>query len=302
MKAFKGKTAVITGSANGIGRSIAEKCVAEEMNVVLADIDEQRLNEVQAELQAAGGSVLAIRTDVSRHEDIEALAQAALSKFGKIHLLCNNAGLSTYKRSWKMTLSDWNWVVGVNLWGVIYGIQVFLPIMLEQDEEAYIINTASEAGIIGGRRNMSGYYLTKSGVIALSESLYHELAETTPKIKAAVFIPGLVRANSWNPERYRPSRLQNEEEDRETMARYEKFMRGGQMLFESDRAMGASQAADILFQGIREEKFYIRTHPGTKDELIRAHTEDILAGHNPVDRIPAYRNKLTAKENLSKGN
>ena len=293
MKEFNGKTAVITGSANGIGRSIADKCVAEGMNVILADIDEQRLSEAQAELQGAGGSVLAMKTDVSRHEDIEALAQAALSTFGKVHMVFNNAGLSTYKRSWKMTLADWNWVVGVNLWGVVYGIQVFLPILLEQDEEAYIVNTASEAGIIGGRRNMAGYYLTKSGVIALSESLYHELAETTSKIKTSVFIPGLVRANSWNPERYRPARLQNDEEDLETIARYEKFMRGGQMLFESESAMDSSQAADILFQGIREEKFYIRTHPGTKDELILAHTEDILAGRNPVDRIPAYRDKLS---------
>ncbi|MBN1287780.1 MAG: SDR family NAD(P)-dependent oxidoreductase [Anaerolineae bacterium] len=289
MKTFKGKVAVVTGAANGIGRGIAERCVEEAMKVVLADIDQAALVAAERELRAAGGAVLAVKADVTQIEDVRALAQTALDTFGKVHLLCNNAGLSTYKRSWQMTLADWEWVIGVNLWGVIYGINVFLPVMLEQGEDAHIVNTSSEAGIIGGRRNMAGYYATKSAVIALSESLYHELSETTPRIHVSVLIPGLVRSNAWDPNRYRPARLQDENNVTQD---YEEFKRKSRRLFESDQAMDTGQAVDVLFKGIREDKLYIRTHPGTKDDIVRARIDDLLGGDNPVDRIPAYRDKV----------
>lgn len=289
MKTFKEKVAVITGAANGIGRGIAEKCVEEGMKVVLADIDETALAAAEQELRAAGGAVLAVKTDVTRIEAVQALAHAALERFGKVHLLCNNAGLSTYKRSWQMTLADWEWVIGVNLWGVIYGINVFLPLMLEQDEDAHIVNTSSEAGIIGGRRNMAGYYTSKAAVIALSESLYHELAETTHRVHISVLIPGLVRSNAWDPNRYRPAWLQGAHDSDEA---YEEFKRKSRRLFESDQAMDTGDAVDMLFAGIRDDKLYIRTHPGTKDDIVRARIDDLLAGRNPVDRIPAYRDKV----------
>lgn len=294
MKTFQGKVAVITGAANGIGRGMAERCIRENMNVVLADIDEAALDKTEQELRQAGGTVLAVKADVAQAEAVQALAEETRRAFGKIHLLCNNAGLSPYKRSWQMTLTDWNWVMGVNLWGVIYGIHAFLPVMLEQGEEAHVVNTASEAGIIGGRRNMAGYYATKAAVIALSESLYHELAETTSLIHVSVFIPGMVRANAWDPERYRPERLRNTENEGPGVLsqQYEAFKRKSRLLFESEHAMDANQAADILFKGICADKFYIRTHPGAKDDLVRARIDDLLQGNNPIDRIPAYREKM----------
>jgi short-subunit dehydrogenase len=265
------------------------------MKVVLADIDESALAQAKQELLAAGGTVLAVKTDVTQIEEVQALAQATLNTFGGVHLLCNNAGLSPYKRSWQMTIADWEWVIGVNLWGVIYGINVFLPIMLEQNEQAHIVNTSSEAGIIGGRRNMAGYYATKSAVIALSESVYHELAETTDQVHVSVFIPGLVRSHAWDPDRYRPAWLQNDEEKSAThdvATDYEDFQRKSRALFESEYAMETGQAVDILFSGIQADKLYIRTHPGTKEDIVRARIEDLLAGDNPIDRIPAFRDKL----------
>ena len=194
-----------------------------------------------------------------------------------------------------MTLADWNWVIGVNLWGVIYGIHVFLPIMLEQNEDAHIVNTSSEAGIVGGRRNMAGYYATKSSVIALSESLYHELAETSLRIHVSVLIPGLVRSNAWDPERYRPGWLQNEQENLGHTVPpdyYEEFSRRARLLFESEYAMDTEQAVDILFKGLQKDRFYIRTHLGTKDDIARARVDDLLKGNNPVDRLPALREKM----------
>jgi NAD(P)-dependent dehydrogenase (short-subunit alcohol dehydrogenase family) len=298
MNTFKNKVAVITGAANGIGRGIARRCVEEGMKVVLADIHEPSLAEVEEDLKSAGGTVLALNTDVAKIEDMRALARTALDTYGSVHLLCNNAGLTTYKRTWHMSIADWEWVIGVNLWGVIHGLNVFLPIMLKQDEDAHIVNTSSEAGIIGGRRNMAGYYATKSAIIALSETVFHELAETTSRIHISVLIPGMVRSMGWDPERYRPAQFEETDQEQETDSKvisYEDFKRRGKYIFNSKHAMDPARAAQILFQGIRENKFYIRTHPKDKVDLIRARVEDLLAGNNPVDRMPSEREKMGVK-------
>src|SRR5262245_45104615 len=143
MKDFKGKVAVITGAASGIGRALAERCASEGMKVVLADVEPGALAEVEASLQAGGGTALAVRTDVSQAKDVEALAQQTLETFGAVHLLCNNAGVATSGAlAWESSLTDWEWVMGVNLWGVIHGVRIFVPIMLAQDTECHIVNTA----------------------------------------------------------------------------------------------------------------------------------------------------------------
>jgi short-subunit dehydrogenase len=268
------------------------------MKVVLADIHEPSLADTEKELKSAGGTVLAVKTDVTKLDDIQALARITMDTYGGVHLLCNNAGLTTYKRFWHTSISDWEWVIGVNLWGVIYGMNVFLPIMLEQDEDAHIVNTASQAGIIGGRRNMGGYYSTKAAVIALSESVFHELAEATPKIHISVFIPGLVRSMGWDPERYRPAMFQEDDANQDTdnmVYSYEKFKRIGESLFNSKYAMDTEEAARILFADIRENKFYIQTH-SDKDDMVRARIDDLLKGKNPVDRMPAHREKIGVKD------
>lgn len=144
MKDFHSKVAVITGAASGIGRALAEQCAREGMKVVLADVEPGALAEVEANLRTGGATVLAVRTDVSQGKDVEALAQKTLEAFGAVHLLCNNAGVATSGTPvWESSLADWEWVMGVNLWGVIYGVRSFVPIMLAQDTECHIVNTAS---------------------------------------------------------------------------------------------------------------------------------------------------------------
>ena len=147
MKDFKGKVAVVTGAASDIGRGMAETFVAAGMKVVLSDIEEPTLLTTTESLRAAGADVHAVVTDVSQSSQVEALAKAVLERYGKVHILCNNAGIAAGGQStWTSTLDDWNWIVGVNLMGVVHGIRTFLPIMIAQDEEAHIVNTASMAG------------------------------------------------------------------------------------------------------------------------------------------------------------
>lgn len=194
MKEFKGKVAVITGAASGIGRGIAERCVSEGMKVVLADIDEANLSKAETELKTAGGTVLGVRTDVSKRSDVERLARQTLDAFGQVHLLFNNAGVAAGGAPWEATWNDWEWVTGVNLWGVIHGVKVFTPLMLAQNTECHIINTSSAAGLIAGGGS-APYAVTKHAVVALSESLYLTLEQRNSQIKVSVLCPGLVRTN-----------------------------------------------------------------------------------------------------------
>src|SRR5215212_7142945 len=150
MQAFQDRVAVITGAASGIGHSLAFRCAQEGMKVVLADIEEAALRRTAAELQDAGAHVLTVVTDVGKAGDVTALAQQTLATFGAVDLLCNNAGVGAGTTVWESTLADWEWVLGVNLWGVIHGLRVFVPIMLNQDAECHIVNTASIAGLIAG--------------------------------------------------------------------------------------------------------------------------------------------------------
>src|SRR5271165_1102239 len=176
MKEFAGKVAVITGAASGIGRAIAEWCVRAGMKVVLADIDDGPLNKTRAELEAMGGNVLCVRTDVSKRSDVESLARKAFDTFGSVHLLFNNAGVAAGGPPWEATWNDWEWVIGVNLWGVIHGVKVFTPLMMAQNTECHILNTSSSAGLTAGGIS-APYSVTKHAVVALSESLYFALQQ-----------------------------------------------------------------------------------------------------------------------------
>ena len=193
MKEFKGKVAVITGAASGIGRGIAERCVREGMKVVLADIDRVTLTTAETELKTAGGTVLGVRTDVSKRREVELLARQTLDAFGQVHVLFNNAGVAAGGTPWEATWNDWEWVIGVNLWGVIHGVKVFTPLMLSQNTECHIINTSSAAGLIVGGAS-APYAVTKHAVVALSESLYLTLQQQNSLIKVSVLCPGLVRS------------------------------------------------------------------------------------------------------------
>ena len=182
MKEFKDCVAVITGAASGIGRGIAERCAQEGMKIVLADINEADLIRVEAELKATGAAVISVQTDVAKRSDVEALAQRTLDAFGGVHLLVNNAGVGAGSSVWDSTWNDWEWVIGVNLWGVIHGVKVFTPIMLAQHEEGHIVNTSSIAGLLAYHPS-APYHVTKHAVVALSENLHRSLAEQKARVK-----------------------------------------------------------------------------------------------------------------------
>ena len=280
MKEFKGKVAVITGAASGIGRGIAERCVREGMKTVLADIDDAELAKAESELKTLGGTVLGVRMDVSKRADVELLARRALDAFGQVHLLFNNAGVGAGGSAWEATWYDWEWVIGVNLWGVIHGVKVFTPLMLAQNQECHMVNTASAAGLIVGGGS-APYSATKHAVVALSESLYLTLQRRNALVKVSVLCPGLVRTDIANAERHRPAGLKNKPVEMTPE------MRAGLDFFKAaiEAAMPPLQVADIVFDAIKNERFYIITHPEWI-EVIKMRADNLLRVENPQDPTP----------------
>jgi NAD(P)-dependent dehydrogenase (short-subunit alcohol dehydrogenase family) len=276
MKEFPGKVAVVTGGASGIGRAMAERFAAEGMKVVLADIEQAALDRAVAEMKAKGTQVAGKRTDVSKAEDVEALAKFAVDTFGAVHVACNNAGVGMGGSAWGMTVKDWEWMLGVNLWGVIHGIRTFVPLMLAQGDDCHIVNTASGAGL-HTRPFLGMYAATKHAVVALSESMYHELRLTGSKVGVSVLCPAVVNTRIGESERNRPTGLRNE-----AAAGNPAQMAAMEQAFRAALAAGLApeQVAQAVFDAIREERFYIITHEETKGR-VRAKMEDILEGRNP---------------------
>ena len=273
MNEFRGKVAVITGAASGIGRALADRCAQEGMKIVLADIEEEALARTEQEMTAAGATILAVRTDVANFSDVEALAAQTLDAFGAVHLLCNNAGVGTGSPSiWENTLSDWKWLVGVNLWGVIHGVLAFVPIMLDQDTECHIVNTASIAGLTTGSI-IGPYGVTKHAVVSLSESLHLQMEEREAKVKVAVLCPEMVNTRLWDADRNRPLRLQNPPDSIEPVPEEQR-----RKIF--DTGITPDEVADRVFDAIRDDRFYILTHPETTP-FVRLRMEDIVEGRNP---------------------
>ncbi len=258
MKEFKDKVAVITGAANGIGFGIAERCAQEGMKVVLAGINEENLRAAEDKLRATGASLLSVRTDVSKREDMEILAQKTLAAFGAVHLLVNNAGVGAGTSVWDSSWEDWEWVVGVNLWGVLNGVKVFTPIMIAQDTEAHIVNIASVSGLLDGYPS-SPYQVTKSAVFTLTENMYHTLAQKNSKVKVSVVCPGWVKTDILKSERNRPAGLQNK---KRSLPRDPAEIAALRRMQESVEAgMPIDELAGHVFRGIQDEQLYVITHP-----------------------------------------
>lgn len=279
MQEFEGKVAVITGAASGIGLALTEKCLSLGMSVVMADIEEEVLIKVAEKLQSAGdNNILPVTTDVSVLEEIEILAKKAMDHFGGVHLLFNNAGVGGGGNSWESTQKDWEWVIGVNLWSVIYGVQVFSPLMISQDTDCHIVNTASVAGLVGAITN-APYSVTKHGVVALTEHLYADFKNQDLKVGASVLCPGFINTNIIDSDRNRPSHLANFAEP-PVLTEKEEGMRE---MFKQvlKQGMQPSQLADIVFEGIRAEKLYLLTQSDF-DEAILARAKNITSGTNPT--------------------
>jgi len=247
------------------------------MKHVLADIEETALAQTERELQTAGATTIAVQTDVSKAKAIEELAEKALKSFGAVHLLFNNAGVGAGTTVWENSLADWEWVMGVNLWGTIHGIRTFVPIMLNQNTEGHIVNTASIAGLISGS-GLGIYKVTKHGVVSLSETLSCELAERNAKVKVSVLCPFWVKTQIMDSGRNRPAELQNELADESASPEID--VREQAMIQAVQAGMSPQQVAEIVFDGIRNERFYILTHPETKP-LVLKRMQDILDDRSP---------------------
>lgn len=276
MDDLKGKVAVITGGAEGIGRAIAHRAAKEGMKLVLGDIDEHSLADTVSELEGKGAEVLGVLTDVSSYEDVVALADAAFTRHGRVHLLVNNAGVALCKPAWELTLDDWDWVLGVNLHGVIHGLQAFVPRMLSDGEEGHIINTASAAGLVA-TPGFAAYSVSKHAVVALSEVLYHDLALRGSKLKVSVLCPAWVKTRIVESERNR------EEAGHSDPSTFDPVSAkiATAVLPATATGIEPDRVADSVFEAIASDRFYILTHPGTKSG-VKVRMEDILQGRNPT--------------------
>ena len=282
MKSLQGRTAVITGAGSGFGLELARIAARERMNVVLADVQQDALDAAAAEIGALGAAVLPYRLDVAKASEVEALGAAVAQRFGAPHLVFNNAGVGGGGLIWEHSVSDWEWVLGVNVMGVAHGVRVFTPMMLEAAErdpayEGHIVNTASMAGLLSPP-NMGVYNVSKHAVVALSETLYQDLRLVTEQIGASVLCPFFVPTGITHSGRNRPAELQRD-------AQPTRSQRVAQAM--SDKAVGsgkvtAPMVAQFVVDAVREGRFYIYSHPNAL-RSVQTRMEDIVTGRNPTD-------------------
>ena len=276
MKEFRGRTAVITGAASGIGLELARRAAAEGMNLVLADIEAGRLEAAVAGLGVEPARVLAQRTDVSREQDIKALADAAFARFGGVHLLCNNAGVGLTRVSWELSTADWNWVLGVDLWSVIHGVQHFVPRMLQQAEGGHLVNTSSVAGLLS-TPGMAAYNVAKHGVVTLSETLYGELLAAKAKVGISLLCPAWVPTAIHESARNRQERFGQPTPAEGLSASYEQRMANA---VKSGR-LTATDMANEVFSAVIEDRFYVIPHRKINN-AIQLRMDDIMQLRNPT--------------------
>lgn len=281
MKDLTGCVAVVTGGASGIGRGMANAFAANRMRVVIADVEQKALDGAVAELANTGATVAGVQCDVADAAAVEAMRDRAYSEFGAVHVLCNNAGVggSGSAATWEASQDDWDWVMGVNLMGVIHGIRSFIPAMIEQGAEAHIVNTASMAGLIPG---MGIYGVSKHAVVALSESLYSELSGRGTQIGVSVLCPGWVRTRIMESERNRPEAPRSapgaERPEAEIMQKLVSNL--------VEKGLEPDQVGQVVVDAIRAPRFYVLTHPHWKN-MIESRMSNILDGRPPVGVPPS---------------
>lgn len=288
MEQLEGKVAVITGGASGMGLAFARRFAAEGMRLVLADVEVPVLDEAAAELQAVGAEVLAVPTDVSDAAAMDRLAAAAFDRFGTVHVVCNNAGVSGSSAPvHELTAEDWAWVLGVNLWGVIHGHRVFQPRLVEQGE-GHIVNTSSMAGHTAFN-GLAPYHATKHAVVALSEVTYHELAAAGSPVGVSVLCPGFVNTRIAESDRNRPEAsarplvaVDGDAPDEEARAMIRDFF---------SMQQPPEQVAEIVLDAIRTQRFYLYTDDVWTGAIAERH-EDVVTGRNPRPRGSMFEESI----------
>lgn len=275
MRELSGKVAVVTGAASGIGRAMAVRFAAEGMALMLADVEPSGLAETAA--MAGNGKVLTQITDVSDEAAVQHLANRAFGEFGAVHVLCNNAGVFQGGHMWTRTTEDFAWLLGVNLWGMLHGIQSFVPRMIEQDTEGHIVNTVSVAGLFAAPYS-GGYSVSKYAAFAASQSLAQDLAMVGAKLRVTALCPGGVKTQINRSERVRPADLvvARTRDDLDSVAIIDGLV---------EKGMDPTLVAAQVVEAIHEERFLVLTHPGY-DHGLRDQTERLLAGGLP--ELPAY--------------
>ena len=293
MQVFSNRVAVITGAGSGFGREFALTAAELGMRLVLADIQSGPLDETKKLVEAKGATAVAAVCDVSKAADVEALAALAMSSFGGVNLLFNNAGVGSGGLVWENTVKDWEWVLGVNVWGVIHGVRVFTPLMLEQaktdpDYEGHIVNTASMAGLLSPQL-MGAYNVSKHAVVALSETLYHDLGAVQAqeqdnaegagrRLDCSVLCPAFVPTGISQSHRARPTDLLNDESPTASM----KLAQSMTHKAVSSGKLTAADISRITFEAIRAQRFYIITHQKIMT-TVQMRLDDIAHQTNPRD-------------------
>jgi len=293
---FSGRTAVITGAASGFGLEASRIAAREGMNVVMADVMPEPLAKAAVEIEALGAKVLPFQLDVSNPERMQALADATLAHFGTPHFVFNNAGISVGGLIWEHTLKDWEWTIGVNLMGVAHGVRVFTPMMLaaakkDPSYQGHIVNTASMAGLVN-LPNQGAYNVTKHGVVALSETLYQDLALVTEQVHAHVLCPYFVPTGIIHSERARPGEMRDESEVLTASQKVAKIL--GEKAVASGK-VSAAEVAQFVFDAMEANRFYIFSHPNERAlGPVAVRAEDIVKMRNPTDPF-AHRPDLGAQ-------
>jgi NAD(P)-dependent dehydrogenase (short-subunit alcohol dehydrogenase family) len=281
MKDVKGRVAVVTGAASGIGLATAHRFADEGMRLVLADIESEPLGAAEAAIKAKDADVLAVRTDVASQDAVTRLADAAFSTFGNVHVVFNNAGVAATGatlrlRAWEGSLADWDWTLSVNFMGVLHGVRAFVPRMLESGDEGHIVNTASIAGLLTAA---NPYNVSKHGVVCLTEGIYRDLREMDSRLSASVVCPGLIRTRILDAERNRADAKTDvstmRDEVREFVAGFEAALEAG---------YPPEVVADHVLDGIRNDRFYILPAQPEILEFVDARMTGILERRNPEPR------------------
>ena len=286
MQEFEGKVAVVTGAASGIGRAMADRFAEAGMKVVLGDVEEQALDRAVTAMRQAEHDVIGVLCDVSTEAGVQNLADRALEAYGGVHILCNNAGVvvggsivgDRDQYIWEQPLSDWQWTLDVNLWGVIHGVRIFTPIMLAQDEPGHIVNTSSTAGLTTGG-TLGVYGVSKHGVTRLTEALYFHLRDAGAQIGCSLLCPGGVRTQIAAASRNRPD--ERLEHDIHRLDAAETDQRSNDWATRiGETGQDPAEIAEKVFAAINDDQFYILTHE-TQDPSLRMRFANILARRNP---------------------